>query len=248
MMLHGQSITDSSRIVKVLTYNIFHGETMKGDFDLDRIAQVINSVDPDLVALQEVDFNTNRAKKMDLVVELGLRTGLAPLFGKAMSYDGGEYGEGILSRFSFLSSKNHSLAAQEGKEPRSALEVQVVLSGGDTIRFIGTHLDHTRDETDRVSQTIELVKLFANDDMPSILAGDLNARPGSHPMNILLREWTRSFSEDIPTFPSINPKSKIDYILYKPANRWRVIELSVIDEEIASDHRPVLAILELLAE
>ena len=73
---------DSSRIVRVLTFNIYHGETMKGDFDLDLIAGVIKSVNPDLVALQEVDFYTNRAKNMDLATALGLRTGLAPLLGK----------------------------------------------------------------------------------------------------------------------------------------------------------------------
>ena len=76
---------------------------MRGDFDLDLIANVIKSVNPDLVAMQEVDFNTNRVKKMDLPVELALRTGLTPLFGKAMKFDSGEYGEGVLSRYSFTS-------------------------------------------------------------------------------------------------------------------------------------------------
>ena len=50
-----QPPVDSSRVIRVLTYNILHGETLKGDFDLDRIAEVIKSVKPDLVALQEVD-------------------------------------------------------------------------------------------------------------------------------------------------------------------------------------------------
>ena len=239
---------DSSRIVRVLTYNIYHGETMKGDFDLDRIANVIKSVRPDLVALQEVDFKTNRVKKLDLVTELGVRTGLAPLFGKAMSYDDGEYGEGVLSGFSFLYTKNHPLISQEGKEPRSALEVNVVLKSGDIIRFIGTHLDHTRDETDRINQAKQLVELFAKDNRPAILTGDLNALPESTPIQILSMDWSRSFSENLPTWPSDNPSKKIDYILFKPAIRWRVLETRVINEKIASDHCPVLAILELLPE
>ena len=70
----GQSPVDSSRIIRVLTYNIYHGETMRGDFNLDTIAGVIKSVNPDLVALQEVDFRINRAKNMDLAMELGQRT------------------------------------------------------------------------------------------------------------------------------------------------------------------------------
>ncbi len=41
---------------------------------------------------------------------------------------------------------------------------------------------------------------------------------------------------------------KIDYVLYKPANRWKVLETKVIDEKIASDHCPLLTVLELLPE
>lgn len=243
---YGQLSVDSSRIVRVLTYNVFHGETMKGDFDLDLIAKVIKSVNPDLVALQEVDFYTQRVGRLDLATELGYRTGLAPLFGKAMPYDGGEYGEGILSRYSFIQTKSHPLKAQEGKEPRAALEIQVDLKSGERIRFIGTHLDHTPDERDRITQARELNALFTRDEMPSILAGDLNARPDSKPMAILYSAWTQSFTENIPTIPATNPKAKIDYILFRPAHRWRVLETRVIDEQVASDHCPVLTVLELL--
>ena len=243
-----QSSIDSSRIVRVLTFNIYHGETVNATkiFDLDLLAKVINDVNPDFVALQEVDFKTNRAGGMDLATELGLRTGLAPLFGQAMPYDGGGYGEGILSRYSFLSTHNYGLSAQEGKEPRSALEIIVLLDSGDTIRFIGTHLDHTRDETDRINQANGLNNIFTKDDKPSILAGDLNARPESKTMSILFEEWEKSSSDDEPTAPAINPRSKIDYILFRPVNRWRVLETKVIDDQVASDHRPVLSILELL--
>jgi endonuclease/exonuclease/phosphatase family metal-dependent hydrolase len=244
--LVAQTKIDSSRIVRVLSFNIYHGETMKGDFDLDLIANVIKSVDPDLVALQEVDFNTNRAKNMDLPVELALRTGLTPLFGKAMSFDGGEYGEGVLSKYSFFSTKNHGLTTQQGKEPRSALEVNVVIQSGDSIRFIGTHLDHTENETDRINQAKKINELYSKDDVPAILAGDLNAQPESKTMQLFYKEWEKPFSENVPTFPSNIPNRKIDYILFRPAKRWRVIETKVICDEIASDHCAVLSVLELL--
>jgi endonuclease/exonuclease/phosphatase family metal-dependent hydrolase len=237
---------DSARVVRILTYNILHGETLKGDFDLDRIAKVIKEADPDLVALQEVDFFTKRARHMDLATELGQRTGMAPLFGQAMPFDGGEYGEGILSSFSFLSTQNHSLPAQEGKEPRAALEVNVVLKSGDTIRFIGTHLDHTRDEADRIGQALQINTIFTDSECPAILAGDLNAKPESKTMEILFSQWTGSFPGYAPTFPSENPRVKIDYILFRPENRWKVLETRVIDDKIASDHSAVLSVLELL--
>lgn len=246
----GQLPVDSSRIVRVLTFNIYHGETVNADkkFDLDLLAKVINDVKPDLVALQEVDFKTKRARNLDLVTELGQRTKMAPIFGKAMTYDGGEYGEGVLSKYSFLSTQNHPLRAREGKEPRAAIELNVMIESGDAIRFVGTHLDHTRDNTDRNNQAKELNELFTKDDMPTILAGDLNSRPESEAMKILFNEWEPSSPEFEFTAPSDGPRAKIDYVLFRPANRWRVLETKVICNDKATDHCVVLSVLELLPD
>ncbi|WP_242205967.1 endonuclease/exonuclease/phosphatase family protein [Aestuariivivens insulae] len=248
MTVKAQTVVDSSKVVRVLTFNIYHGETVNAEkrFDLDLLAKVINDENPDLVALQEVDFKTNRVLGMDLVTELGQRTKMQAIFGKAMTFDGGEYGEGVLSKFSFLSTKNQALSAREGKEPRAALGVEVVIKSGDTIRFVGTHLDHTKDETDRINQANQLNDLFTNDDRPIILAGDLNATPESETMGILFKFWTPSLPDFQPTIPSDNPKAKIDYVLYKPANAWRVLDTKIICNDKATDHCVVLSVLELL--
>lgn len=244
----GQQI-DSSRIVRVLTFNILHGETMKGDFDLDLIAETISAVSPDLVALQEVDNKTGRTKGMDLATELGYRTRMSSIFGRAMPYDGGEYGEAVLSRFSFLQTRNVGLTGSPGKEPRAALEVTTVLPSGDTIAFIGTHLDHTRDPADRITQVNEINQIFSTNNHPTILAGDLNATPESEPMAILGEHWTASYGDEpAPTIPCTNPRSKIDYVMYAPAHQWRVLESRVINAPVASDHCPYLVVLELLPE
>jgi endonuclease/exonuclease/phosphatase family metal-dependent hydrolase len=243
--LIAQSV-DSSKIIRVLTYNILHGATMNGDFDLDRIAAVIKTSQPDIVALQEVDFKTNRAHKMDLATELGYRTQMAPLFGRAMPYDGGEYGEAILSNYTFISTSNHPLPFTEGKEPRAALEAAIILKSGDTIRFVGTHLDHESNDYNRQMQANEINRIYQNTTHPTILAGDLNDLPDSPVMQSLLKSWTPAFTENTPTYPSAKPTKKIDYILFRPANSWRVLEKRVIRETVASDHCPVLVVLELL--
>lgn len=234
-------------IVRVLTYNILHGATTKGDFDLDRIAEVIKQASPDLVALQEVDFKTRRAKGYDLATELGWRTKMAPLFGKAMDYDGGAYGEAVLSRFPLSSSRNIALPHSDGNEPRAALEVTVELPSGDTVSFIGTHLEHQKDSPDRVDQVTKINEVFLSNAHPTILAGDLNDTPRSRPIEILLEHWTDSSSKDAGlTFPSDGPDRRIDYILYKPRSRWSVISTEVICDRIASDHCAVLTVLKLL--
>jgi endonuclease/exonuclease/phosphatase family metal-dependent hydrolase len=247
-VIFAQTALDSTRIVRVLTFNIYHGETVNAEkkFDLDLLAKVINDVRPDLVALQEVDFKTNRARNYDLVTELGQRTKMAPVFGKAMSFDGGEYGEGALSKYSFLSTKNHPLVSREGKEPRAAIELNIMIKSGDIIRFVGTHLDHTIDDTDRKNQAKQLNELFAKDEIPTILAGDLNSRPESEAMKIIFKEWTPSLPDFKPTYPADNPRAKIDYVLFRPADKWRVLETEIICNDKVTDHCVILSVLELL--
>ncbi len=245
-----QNAVDSSKIVKVLSFNILHGATTKGDFNLDVIAKVIIDANPDFIALQEVDFKTNRAQKYDLVTELGWRVKMAPIFAKAMSYDGGEYGEGVLSKYSFLQTRNVALPFSPENEPRAALEIVSLLSSNDTIAFVGTHLDHTKDEKDRIAQVKKINEVFSLNIYPTILAGDLNAIPGSTPINILEEVWFASYDKDkpAPTYPSNNPFKKIDYVMFYPKNRWRILETEVIQDSIASDHCAYLVTIELLEQ
>lgn len=245
-----QTTIDSSKIVRILSFNILHGATTKGDFNLDAIAKVIIDTDPDFVALQEVDFKTNRAKKYDLVTELGWRVKMAPIFAKAMDYDSGEYGEGVLSKYTFLQSRNVALPYTPGNEPRAALEIITVIPSGDTIAFVGTHLDHLKDEKDRVAQAKKINQVFSLNKYPTILAGDLNAIPGSTPINILEEMWSSSYDKKKPkpTFPSDNPTKKIDYVMFYPKYRWRVLETEVIQDSIASDHCAYVVSIELLVE
>lgn len=232
--------------VRVLTFNILHGATTEGDFDLDKIAEVIKQVDPDFVALQEVDFKTNRARNYDLATELGVRTQMAPLFGKAMDFDGGGYGEGILSKYPIIASRNVPLPHSPGNEPRAALEITVELPLGDTIQFIGTHLEHQQESSDRLYQVQKINNVFLENQFPSILAGDLNDTPKSKPIALLKKYWENASGENPePTYPSENPKKTIDYIFYRPANSWQVISTKVICDTIASDHCAVFTVLKL---
>ena len=245
-----QTPIDSSKIVKVLSFNILHGATTKGDFNLDVIAKVIIDVNPDFVALQEVDYKTNRAKKYDLVTELGWRTKMAPIYARAMHFDDGEYGEGILSKHTFLQTRNIALPYTPGDEPRAALEITTVLPSKDTISFIGTHLDHLKLETNKIMQAKKINAVFSTNKYPTILAGDLNAEPRSNTMNILESFWTASYDKNNPqpTYPSENPTKKIDYVLFYPKHRWKVLKTEIIQDTIASDHCAYLVTLQLIDE
>ena len=234
--------------LRVLTYNIHHGEGMDGRFDLSRLAGMMIRVHPDLVALQEVDEGTERANGVDELAELAWLTNLHPAFGKAMDYWGGEYGVAILSRWPFLRTHNDPLPnLLPDREPRTALTVEVAVGeGGPHIEFTSTHLDQGRDPENRLVQAQHLnERLVRDDDRATILAGDMNARPDTPVMDLLRACWTNPPATDpSPIGPSGRPRMRVDYVLIRPAMRWRVVESTIVDDAVASDHRPLLVVLE----
>ena len=226
--------------LRVLTYNIHHGEGTDGKFDYERLARVITGLKPDVVALQEVDRNTRRANGVDQAALLAKLTGMRSAFANALTYQGGEYGEAILSRFPMDQVRANHLPFRLGQEPRTALEARITPDNGvPEFILVGTHLCHQSNET-RVEQVSRINRIFsAAEGPPVIFAGDLNARPGSEPMKILLQErW----------LDTIAPRSRIDYVLVRPADPWRVVEITIVDDRVTSDHRPVLAVLEWRGE
>ena len=187
---------------------------------------------------------------VDQTAELGRLTGMHAVFGKAMDYAGGQYGEAILSRWPLQEIKVHPLPAPENCEPRCALAARVQLGpNGPTAVFAGTHLEHA-DRPVRLCQAGKLSPILALDNrLPTILAGDLNAVPGSPPINVLLAHWAFAAADDPqPTFPSQEPRVKLDYVFYRPSASWKVIDVQVVDEQVASDHRPLLVVLQWQAE
>jgi endonuclease/exonuclease/phosphatase family metal-dependent hydrolase len=234
------------RTFRVLTYNIHHGQGTDGRFDLSRLAGVMKSVQPDVVALQEVDRGTERSGGVDQLAELERLTDMHAEFGKAMDYSGGGYGVAVLSRWPILGTGNHPLPGSPDHEPRTALTVQVG-SGedGPLLQFTSTHLDQGREPENRLAQAKYLNELLVRrEGPPTILAGDMNSRPDTEVMETFETQWTVASAVDpSPTTPSGRPRSRVDYVLFRPAESWRVLESRVIDEPVASDHRPLLVVL-----
>ena len=230
--------------LRVLCYNIHHGRGTDGKVDLPRIAGVIRDAKPDLVALQEVDDRTRRTGQVDQTAELARLTGLHGRFGKQIDYQGGGYGQAVLSRFPLGELTVHWLPGVPDRERRIAAEARVKV-GGRELSFVTTHLHHQNPEF-REQQAAKLNELFGAADRPVVLAGDLNATPDSKPLAILSQKWTvATAGPSLFTFPAGKPTKQIDYVLYRPAGRFKAVEAKVIAEAVASDHRPVLAVLEL---
>ncbi len=224
--------------LRILAYNIKHGLGMDGAIDLERIARVINDLQPDVVTLQEVDSAVERTSGVDQTKVLGELTGMHAVFGTFFDYQGGRYGMALLSEYPFISYTNHLLP--KGVEHRAALAGRIrVGDDGPEVVVVGIHLVWTGAE--RYSQAARLIEIFEEEKAPVILAGDFNSRPDSDVMALLRGAWhIPDKGDDHFTFPSDAPNREIDYIIYRPRDRFEVIEHRVIDEPVASDHRPLL--------
>lgn len=228
--------------LRILSYNIHHAEGTDGRLDVERIARVIREVNPDLVALQEVDDRAERTQRVNQTAELAKLTGLNGSFGQAMPFQGGGYGQAIFSRWPITATVVHNLPQQPRREPRIAYAANI---DGRFI-FASTHLDHEV-ESIRREQARQLETSLRTNQLPVILAGDFNATPDSETLKTFATQWTDAAAANPePTIPSENPRRRIDYILLHPPGAWRVIETRVLNEPTASDHRPVLATIEFI--
>lgn len=241
-----QAETQQPARLRVLCYNIHHGEGVDGKLDLEHIARVIRSVEPDVVALQEVDKNTQRTGKVDQPAELARLTGMQAAFGGNLAFQGGEYGNAVLSRWPITRRKNHLLPSFDRGEQRGVLEVEIAWpQAPQPLVFFATHLDHRSNDQERRESAKFINNLAAAlGDRPALLAGDLNDTPDSSALKLFEQVWTRANREPLPTIPVGQPKRQIDFILFRPANRWNVVEVKVLPEATASDHRPIFAVLE----
>lgn len=242
--VNGQSVEDGGYSLKVLCYNLRFGELAS----LEELAEFIKSENPDVVALQEVDVKTNRERAShqngkDFITELGFRTGMLTAYARTIDYSGGYYGIGILSKYPFDKTRKVLLPIPEGsREQRALLLADVELPGGRRFTFVSTHLDHSSSEV-RSVQAKALNKALKKIKLPVIVAGDFNGKPDSPEISQGMKNWLQACSPDF-TIPSQNPKSKIDYIFYKPARKWKVIH-SYTPQITLSDHLPLVAELEL---
>lgn len=229
--------------LRVVTYNIKHGRGNDNVVDLDRTAAVLRRLRPNIVGLQEVDERVKRSGGVRQAEYLGKALDMHHAFGRFMDYQGGAYGMAILTRYPIEATQEVPLP--EGNEPRTALSVRVKLPGGQPLTIVNVHFDWVGDDGFRFAQAEALGRYLDALKTPYVLLGDFNDVPGSRTL-ALFRSRAGEAAKPEPdrfTFSSTEPSKEIDYIFFAPARGWRVREVAVIDERVASDHRPVLAVL-----
>jgi endonuclease/exonuclease/phosphatase family metal-dependent hydrolase len=230
--------------LRVASYNIKHGRGNDGVVDLERTAGVLRALRPDIVGLQEVDDRAKRSGGVPQAERMGGLLGLHHAFGRFMDFQGGAYGMAILTRHPIVAT--HAVRLPDGNEPRVALTVEIRLPDGRRLTIVNVHFDWVRDDGFRFAQAEALAKYLDALETPYILLGDFNDVPESRTLALFKARAAEAAkpAADRFTFSSTEPAREIDFIFVAPAAEWRTRDVRVIDERIASDHRPVVAVLE----
>lgn len=228
--------------LRVVTYNIHGCRTLDGRVGIERIAEVLKELAPDLVALQEVDVGQARSHGRDQATELGEALGMHAHFFPVLRKGQACYGLAVLSRPPFLRARNSLLPGPPGpgRERRGAIRVTVAAEAGGEFDLINTHLGLGLLERRRQAAAL-LSDGWLRDGVPAALCGDFNAGPGS-PVCRRLGTRLRPAGNGKPTFFAKRPLIRLDHIFVTDSRM--VLDAGVASGETArraSDHLPAWA-------
>ena len=249
--------------LRVLTYNIKGGEGSDGRMAigkrdylaLEHVASLIESLAPDLVALQEIAVVCSQGGVADQVACLAARLGMHHAFGPVAGGTllvGGRaagrdfWGNAILSRFPIEAFRIYEFQSGRPRDARCLLETRLQI-GGRTVTFASVHLSYIW--RTNFAQSRELAALASAARGPYIVAGDFNAAAGSaelSPVHAVLRDAFSAaglpFGHPLRcTFPDGPRRCRdLDHIFFSDDVTVAACAVQV-DENGVSDHNPVVA-------
>jgi endonuclease/exonuclease/phosphatase family metal-dependent hydrolase len=224
--------------LRFASYNIHLGIGRDGAFKPQRIAAVIDEIDADVIALQEVSLG---APGFDMLEYLGRTCALSAIAGPTLTTSSGEYGNALLTRLKHDGVHRWDLSVAR-HEPRGAIDLRVA-HGGHTLRVIATHLGLRPGERRR--QIRQLLKIVEQDNrFPTVLLGDVNEWfLWGRPLRWMHRHFKRTPAP--ATFPAGRPMFALDRIWVEPRRALRRIAVHASKTaRMASDHLPVVATLD----
>ncbi|NJN45364.1 MAG: endonuclease [Candidatus Competibacteraceae bacterium] len=167
-----QGKSTQEHCLRIASYNVHSCLGADLRTDPGRIADIINTLNADIVALQEVASQlgvSDDTRQLDVLAE---NTGFQAIAGPALVRPDSPCGTALLHRLPVLNTRHVDLS-QPGREPRGALDVDLDFQGL-TLRIVSTHLGLRAYE--RRVQCRRLLEVLANDHPTAltILTGDIN--------------------------------------------------------------------------
>jgi endonuclease/exonuclease/phosphatase family metal-dependent hydrolase len=273
--LDSASRVGSAEEIRIACYNIAHGRGIASSnweggnarerlARLDAIADLLRTMDADVLVLNEVDFDSSWSYSMNQARYLAQQAGY-PYWVEARNLDfrvlvwKWRFGNAILSKHPIIEARVVDLPNYSTLETLLAGKKRGILSEirvhDRTIQVIGVHLCH-RSELVRVQSAYEISSIARRSSFPTFVAGDLNSTPPRFPEYSTDGEGRNAISvfdeskvfrrhpslpptdESQFTFHSVEPACVIDWVLI-PVN-WEFSQYEVVSSQL-SDHRPVYA-------
>lgn len=223
-----------------VTYNIHSCKGVGGRFDPESIVKVLQEIDADVIALQEVEHHM--VCDLNVLEYLATETGFTAVAGPTLLRETRHYGNALLTRLPILVHNQIDLSVP-GREPRGAIDVTLHCEG-QQIRTMATHLGLSPGERRKqVRQILALLEAPAAD--ICVLMGDLNEwfLWGRN-----LR-WLRAHFQETPnypTFPARWPVFALDHLWVSPRERLATLEVHTTPlARKASDHLPLKGVIEI---
>jgi endonuclease/exonuclease/phosphatase family metal-dependent hydrolase len=245
-------------LARVLTYNVHRWLGTDRQVSPTRIAEVIASCKPDIVALQEVRVGRSRVGAVDQVALLAKKLGMDLHFQPTIRVFGEQFGIAILTRYpsqAIRSGRLPSLTSGPALEKRSALWVSVEIRDR-VVHIVNAHLSLRSRE--RLTQAEALLgpdwlghPQCAD---PAVLLGDFNAPPQSRAYRLLASrlqdaQLSNPNGEPQATFHTRAPVVRLDHIFV--SRSVEVVAAAPVRTtlaRVASDHFPLLAELRVVPE
>jgi endonuclease/exonuclease/phosphatase family metal-dependent hydrolase len=227
--------TNSFRLVN---YNIHQAINTDGWVNPEAIAQVIEAQNPQVVVLQEVTRGWAISGSLDVAEWLSRRLKMPYLYAPAAD---GQFGNAVLSSLPVVDWYFEPLPRGDVPMARSFLRANVNLGVGEPVTIIATHLHQIEGDTAvRIPQVERLVEVWA-DSPRTIIAGDMNARPGEADVTLfenggLISAQDVAGDPELFTFSSTTPTERIDWIFGSADIEFSDFE---IPHSTASDHLPL---------
>jgi endonuclease/exonuclease/phosphatase family metal-dependent hydrolase len=226
----------------IASYNIHKCVGTDGKRDPGRIVDVIGEINPDVIALQEVDTRFGERKGLLHLERLEREHGLVPVPLSKPSAAHGWHGNIVLYRKGLVSHV-HEINLP-GLEPRGALVTEIDFEEEKGVRIIAAHFGLLRRSREQQARAI-VDHLKRNRDRATLVLGDLNEwRIGA---KSALHGFSPAFGAlppSAPSFPSRLPFLALDRIISnKPGLISEVVAHDTPLSRIASDHLPVMTTL-----
>ena len=242
---------------RIVTYNVHRCVGNDRQLDVARIAEVLARLEPDIVALQELDVGRARTNHVDQASEIAERLEMACHFHPAMRVETELYGDAILSAYPEKLIQTGPLPGHPRLtqlEPRGALWLEVEIQDK-PVQVINTHLGLVPREQRMQASFLAGPSWLEHPRCrgPKILLGDFNATATS----VVYRTLTAKLEparylapkrQPTSTFPSQLPVLRIDHVFVSPEIVVRDV-FAPYDPltRVASDHLPLVMDFEVAA-